>query len=110
MGNSGLTVSTVGLGCASFGRRPEEIGRTFIDESRVKETIEAAIEEGITLFDTSAHGNEIDDAHIDFRTHPGSVVIPAAFAASQAAGEVNGDRLLVSIAAGCESPTRRDPL
>ena len=31
-----------------------------------------------------AHGNEIDDAHIDFRTHPGSVVIPAALAASQA--------------------------
>ena len=53
VGNSGLTVSTVGLGCASFGRRPEEIGRTFIDESRAKETIEAAIEEGITLFDTS---------------------------------------------------------
>ena len=53
VGNSGLTVSTVGLGCASFGRRPEEIGRTFIDESRVKETVEAALDAGITLFDTS---------------------------------------------------------
>ena len=49
-----------------------------------------------------AHGNEIDDAHIDFRTHPGSVVIPAALAASQAAEGVTGDRLLVSIAVGCE--------
>ena len=49
-----------------------------------------------------AHGNEIDDAHIEFRTHPGSVVIPAALAASQAAEGVTGDRLLVSIAVGCE--------
>ena len=49
-----------------------------------------------------AHGNEIDDAHISFRTHPGSVVVPAAIAATQLDSQVTGDRLLLSIALGCE--------
>jgi aryl-alcohol dehydrogenase-like predicted oxidoreductase len=45
MGDSGLIVSVVGLGCNAFGVRADA------DTSRA--TVEAAIDQGITLFDTS---------------------------------------------------------
>jgi aryl-alcohol dehydrogenase-like predicted oxidoreductase len=45
LGNSGLVVSVVGLGCNNFGFR--------LDESRTAEVVNAAIDEGITLLDTS---------------------------------------------------------
>ena len=45
LGPSGLTVSTVGLGCNNFGAR-------MADED-VPKVVEAAIDEGITLFDTA---------------------------------------------------------
>ena len=40
-----LQVSVVGLGCNNFGRR--------IDEKASRAVIEAALEEGVTLFDTA---------------------------------------------------------
>jgi aryl-alcohol dehydrogenase-like predicted oxidoreductase len=45
LGNSGLMVSVVGLGCNNFG------GRLDLDGARA--VVDAAIGEGITLFDTS---------------------------------------------------------
>src|SRR5579875_288737 len=45
LGHSGLTVSTVGLGCNNFG------GRIDLDASR--QVIDAALDAGITLFDTA---------------------------------------------------------
>lgn len=45
LGSSGLTVSVVGLGCNAFGSR--------IDEERTRAVVDAAIDEGITLFDTA---------------------------------------------------------
>lgn len=45
LGNSGLTVSTVGLGCNNFGSR-------MADED-VPTVVSAAIDAGITLFDTA---------------------------------------------------------
>ena len=45
LGNSGLHVSVVGLGCNNFG------GRIDLDASRA--VIEAALDAGITLFDTA---------------------------------------------------------
>lgn len=45
LGDSGLTVSTVGLGCNNFGRRIEEEATTAV--------VRAAIDAGITLFDTA---------------------------------------------------------
>ncbi|SDS85807.1 aldo/keto reductase [Microlunatus soli] len=50
LGNSGLTVSTVGLGCNNFGgRMPDEA---------VPPVVDAAIDAGITLFDTAdVYGN-----------------------------------------------------
>ncbi|QDO89801.1 aldo/keto reductase [Ornithinimicrobium ciconiae] len=45
LGDSGLRVSTVGIGCNAFGTR--------IGGDTVQEIVDAAIEEGITLFDTA---------------------------------------------------------
>lgn len=45
LGDSGLRVSTVGLGCNNFGMR--------IDEDASRLVIHAALDAGITLFDTS---------------------------------------------------------
>jgi aryl-alcohol dehydrogenase-like predicted oxidoreductase len=45
LGDSGLAVSVVGLGCNNFGRR--------IDATATKEVVDAALEAGITLFDTA---------------------------------------------------------
>ncbi len=45
LGHSGLMVSVVGLGCNAFGSR--------IDEASTREVVEAAIDSGITLFDTA---------------------------------------------------------
>ncbi|MDX6317981.1 MAG: hypothetical protein QOD35_1381 [Nocardioidaceae bacterium] len=45
LGSSGLTVSVVGVGCNAFGTR--------IDEATTRAVVDAALEEGITLFDTA---------------------------------------------------------
>jgi aryl-alcohol dehydrogenase-like predicted oxidoreductase len=52
LGNSGLTVSTVGLGCNQIG------GKLDLDATRA--VVDAAIEAGITLFDTAdVYGREV---------------------------------------------------
>jgi aryl-alcohol dehydrogenase-like predicted oxidoreductase len=45
LGNSGLVVSVVGLGCNNFGRR--------LDTDATRAVVDAAIEAGITLLDTA---------------------------------------------------------
>lgn len=51
LGRSGLTVSVVGIGCNNFGGR--------IDGARAAEVVHAALDHGITLFDTAdVYGNE----------------------------------------------------
>ncbi|MGC4938954.1 aldo/keto reductase [Kribbella sp. DT2] len=45
LGDSGLTVSVVGLGCNNFGGR--------IDADQAKTVVDAAVDAGITLFDTA---------------------------------------------------------
>src|SRR5687767_3150047 len=51
LGNSGLLVSVVGLGCNNFGGR--------IDLAASRAVIEAALDEGVTLFDTAdIYGND----------------------------------------------------
>src|SRR6202051_4153477 len=45
LGDSGLLVSLVGLGCNNFGGR--------LDTARTRAVVDAAIDEGITLFDTA---------------------------------------------------------
>ena len=45
LGNSGLMVSTVGIGCNAFGRR--------VDQAGVSAILDAASEAGVTLLDTA---------------------------------------------------------
>src|ERR1700750_389444 len=45
LGNSGLVVSVVGIGCNNFGRK--------LDADGTREVVDAAIDAGITLFDTA---------------------------------------------------------
>ncbi len=45
LGNSGLIVSAVGLGCNNFGRR--------LDADQTRAVVDAAIEAGVTLLDTA---------------------------------------------------------
>lgn len=45
LGTSGLTVSAVGVGCNAFGRR--------IDEAAATAVVHAALDHGVTLFDTA---------------------------------------------------------
>ena len=45
LGNSGLKVSVVGLGCNNFGMR--------IDQAQTQAVVDAALDAGITLFDTA---------------------------------------------------------
>jgi aryl-alcohol dehydrogenase-like predicted oxidoreductase len=49
LGNSGLVVSTIGLGCNNFGRS----GTTTESQAGTAAVIDAAIDTGITLFDTA---------------------------------------------------------
>ena len=44
LGSSGIVVSRLGLGCATFGRE--------IDEASSFQIMDAALERGMTLFDT----------------------------------------------------------
>lgn len=55
LGDSGLTVSTVGVGCNAFGSR--------IDERETTDVVRAALDAGITLFDTAdVYGGDPGDS------------------------------------------------
>lgn len=45
LGNSGLAVSVVGIGCNNFGRK--------LDQEGTRAVVDAALDAGITLFDTA---------------------------------------------------------
>jgi aryl-alcohol dehydrogenase-like predicted oxidoreductase len=45
LGRSGLTVSAIGIGCNAFGAR--------IDAGRTQQVVDAALEHGVTFFDTA---------------------------------------------------------
>ena len=49
LGNSGLVVSTIGLGCNNFGRN----GTSTETQAGTSRVIDAAIDTGVTLFDTA---------------------------------------------------------
>src|ERR1700730_10883724 len=51
LGNSGLPVSVVGIGCNNFGRK--------VDAAGTRAVVDAAIDHGISLFDTAdVYGNQ----------------------------------------------------
>jgi aryl-alcohol dehydrogenase-like predicted oxidoreductase len=54
VGRSGLRVSSAGLGCNNFGRR--------VDEDATRAVVDAALDAGITLFDTAdIYGNHLSE-------------------------------------------------
>jgi aryl-alcohol dehydrogenase-like predicted oxidoreductase len=53
LGESGLTVSVVGLGCNNFGRR--------IDLEATRKVVRAALDAGVTLFDTADTYGDSED-------------------------------------------------
>ena len=76
LGASGLAVSVVGLGCNNFGGR--------IDAERSNEVIDAALEAGITLFDTAdsygvGRSEEILGAALRARGRRDDVIIATKF-------------------------------
>jgi aryl-alcohol dehydrogenase-like predicted oxidoreductase len=77
VGRSGLEVSVVGLGCNNFGRR--------LDGSEAVRVVEAAVDAGITLFDTAdiyASGRSEEIVGQGVRSHRDSVVIATKFGAA----------------------------
>src|SRR5579884_1658672 len=57
LGDSGLAVSVVGLGCNNFGRR--------LDADATKVVVDAAVDAGITLFDTAeVYGNGLSEEYV----------------------------------------------
>jgi aryl-alcohol dehydrogenase-like predicted oxidoreductase len=57
LGDSGLSVSRVGLGCNNFGGR--------IDKERSRAVVEAALDAGITFFDTAhSYGDGLSEAFL----------------------------------------------
>ena len=54
LGNSGLVVSALGVGCNAFGRR--------IDQDQVTDVVTTALDEGVTFFDTAdSYGRGISE-------------------------------------------------
>ena len=57
LGNSGLQVSEVGLGCNNFGQR--------LDESGTRAVVDAAIDVGIDFFDTAdMYGSQLSEVYL----------------------------------------------
>jgi aryl-alcohol dehydrogenase-like predicted oxidoreductase len=74
VGRSGLEVSAVGLGCNNFGRR--------LDEAESIRVVQAAIDHGVTLFDTAdiyGGGRSEEIVGQAVRSHRESVIIATKF-------------------------------
>lgn len=74
VGESGLLVSLTGLGCNNFGMR--------IDEDSTADVVHAALDEGISLFDTSdsySHGRSEEYLGAALAGHRDEVVIATKF-------------------------------
>src|ERR1700759_1144002 len=74
LGDSDLTVSVVGLGCNNFGRR--------LDADATKRVVDAAIDAGITLYDTAelyGDGQSEEDLGRALGDRRGNVLIATKF-------------------------------
>lgn len=65
-----------------------------------------SLQNAVLLHAAMSHSTEYDDSHKQSKTHPGSVIIPAAFATVLLQSEPEGKRLIASIAAGYEIALR----
>jgi aryl-alcohol dehydrogenase-like predicted oxidoreductase len=107
LGNSGLTVSTVGLGCNNIGRR--------LDLEATIALVDAAFDEGVTLFDTadiygSTFGASEDLLGQALQGRRDQIVLATKFGGSQSEGllpsyEARGSRRYIR--AAVEASLRR---
>src|SRR5215470_5524658 len=100
LGNSGIKVSLVGLGCNNFGALPVEASRRVVDR---------AIELGVTLFDTAdVYGNrggsesQLGEILGDRRK---KIVLATKFGMSMGDGKAGASRKYVAEA--CEASLKR---
>jgi aryl-alcohol dehydrogenase-like predicted oxidoreductase len=86
LGGSGLQVSAVGLGCNNFGRR--------CDAAQTKAVIDAAVEQGITFFDTAdiygPRGMSEELMGPAIKPHRRNIVLATKFAAPMGEGPLWG--------------------
>ena len=88
LGKSGLQVSVVGIGCNNFGGR--------LDADGTREVVHAALDEGITLFDTAdVYGNKGGSEELlgqALAVHRDQVVLATKFAGDMGYGAAAGAR------------------
>jgi 2-methylcitrate dehydratase PrpD len=96
-----LAASTLGEGCNSFVEiAAEHSGHdtsTIIGYNRKAPAVMAAFANG-----AMAHALDFEDAHDRALVHPNAPTVPAALAAAEAMGDVDGKRLITALAIGCE--------
>jgi 2-methylcitrate dehydratase PrpD len=66
----------------------------------------ASLQNIVLLHAAMAHATEYDDSHKQSKTHPGSIVVPAAFGAAILEPKTAGKRLIAAIVSGYELSLR----
>jgi 2-methylcitrate dehydratase PrpD len=96
-----LAASTLGEGCNSFVEiAAEHSGHdtsTIIGHKRKAPAVMAAFANG-----AMAHALDFEDAHDRALVHPNAPTVPAALAAAEAIGTIDGKQLITALAIGCE--------
>src|SRR5699024_5428507 len=102
VGRSGLQASVVGLGCNNFGMK--------LDRAESQAVINAALDAGITMFDTSdSYGGGLSEEYLGegLRSNRDEVVIATKFASPLGEGPTNGGASRRYIIWACEQSLRR---
>jgi aryl-alcohol dehydrogenase-like predicted oxidoreductase len=102
LGTHGPSLSVVGLGCNAFGMR--------IDEDRSRAVVDAAVEAGVTYFDTAeGYANGLSEEYLGraLRRHQADVVIGSKFLPRLVDEEYVPGVLRRRIMEGCEGSLRR---
>ncbi|MCF2531093.1 aldo/keto reductase [Yinghuangia soli] len=102
IGRSGLKVSALGLGCNNFGMK--------IDQAAAEGVVNAAIDAGVTLFDTAdiyAKGQSEEILGAALGSRRDSVVIASKFGAPMAPGPYGGGSSRRHIVRACEASLSR---
>ncbi len=102
LGRSGLTVSTVGLGCNNFGMR--------IDAEQSAEVVHQAIESGITFFDTAetyGGGKSEEFLGAALGSRRDEVVLATKFGGPKGPGPLQAPGSRRNVINACEASLRR---
>src|SRR5262245_9200745 len=102
LGRSGLTVSSIGLGCNNFGSR--------IDGDAAAAVVAQALESGITFFDTAemyGRGKSEEFLGAALGSHRDEVVIATKFGGPQPPGPKQAPASRRNAIRACEASLRR---